>query len=127
MARLHRFQGEHPEVGFTAPHWGGQGRYIARIAAGTIPGESREVTVSSADLAGLMDQLDDYLPPGDSKSGPGADLMEPAVERREHPAHRVLTGRVVEAAMEPAVERREHRPTSAAATARTWRRNGARR
>ncbi len=70
VARLHRFQGEHPEVGFTAPHWGGQGRYIARIAAGTIPGESREVTVSSADLAGLMDQLDDYLPPGDSNPDP---------------------------------------------------------
>jgi hypothetical protein len=35
--RLHRFQGEHPEVVFTAPHWGGRGRYIARIPAGVIP------------------------------------------------------------------------------------------
>ena len=59
MARLHRFQGEHPEVGFTAPHMGGRGRYIAVVPAGTIPGESREVTVSAMDLTSLMDQLDD--------------------------------------------------------------------
>jgi hypothetical protein len=63
VARLHRFQGEHPEVEFTAPHWGGQGRYIARIPAGTIPGETREVIVSSPDLTGLMDQLDDHMAP----------------------------------------------------------------
>ncbi len=70
VARLHRFQGEHPEVEFTAPHWGGQGRYIACVPAGAIPGESREVTASSSDLTGLMDQLDDYLPPGDSDPDP---------------------------------------------------------
>ncbi len=66
VARLHRFQGEHPEVQFAAPHMGGRGRYLARIPAGTIPGESREVTVSCADLTGLMDQLDDKFgsPPG---------------------------------------------------------------
>ncbi len=67
VARLHRFQGEHPEVQFTAPHMGGRGRYVARVPAGIIPGESREVTVSSMDLVGLMDQLDDYLPSGDGK------------------------------------------------------------
>jgi hypothetical protein len=26
VKRLHRFQGEHPEVRFTAPHMGGHGR-----------------------------------------------------------------------------------------------------
>ncbi len=68
VARLHRFQGEHPEVGFTAPHMGGRGRYIAVVPAGTIPGESREVTVSAMDLTSLMDQLDDKFasPPGAS-------------------------------------------------------------
>ncbi len=59
VARLHRFQGEHPEVEFTAPHMGGQGRYIAVVPAGTIPGDSREVTASAIDLDSLMDQLDD--------------------------------------------------------------------
>ena len=62
VKRLHRFQGEHPEVSFTAPHMGGHGRYIAVIPAGTIPGEYREITVTSLDLTGLMDQLDDLLP-----------------------------------------------------------------
>lgn len=60
--RLHLFQGEHTDVRFTAPHMGGRGRYIAVIPAGTIPGEPREVTLTSADLTGLMDQLDDLLP-----------------------------------------------------------------
>jgi hypothetical protein len=64
-----RFQGEHTEVRFTAPHMGGQGRYIAVIPPGTIPGESREVTITSADLTGLMDQLDDLLPSGDGTPG----------------------------------------------------------
>ncbi len=70
VARLHRFQGEHLEVVFTAPHRGGRGRYIARIPAGTIPGESREITLTSADLTGLMDQLDDLLAPRDGSPGP---------------------------------------------------------
>jgi hypothetical protein len=65
VSRLRRFQGEHAEVRFTAPHMGGRGRYIAVIPAGTIPGEPREVTITSADLIGLMDQLDDLLPSGD--------------------------------------------------------------
>lgn len=70
VARLHRFQGEHPAVEFIAPHMGGHDRYIALIPAGAIPGESREVTVSSINLAGLMDQLEDYLPTGDGNPCP---------------------------------------------------------
>jgi hypothetical protein len=31
-------------------------------AAWTIPGESREITLSSLDIEGLMDQLDDLFP-----------------------------------------------------------------
>ena len=62
VERLHRFQGEHTDVRFTAPHMGGHGRYVAVIPVGTIPGESREITVTSLDLTGLMDQLDDLLP-----------------------------------------------------------------
>ena len=62
VKRLHQFQGEHPDVRFTAPHMGGHGRYIAVIPVGTIPGESREITVTSLDLTGLMDQLDDLFP-----------------------------------------------------------------
>jgi hypothetical protein len=67
--RLHRFQGEHPDIQFIAPHMGGRGRYIANIPAGTLPPDAREVTLSSADLTGLMDQLDDLLPPGDGTAG----------------------------------------------------------
>ena len=51
VARLHRFQGEHPEVVFTAPHMGGRGRYIAVVPPGSIPGERREITKGSLDLA----------------------------------------------------------------------------
>ena len=36
-------------------------------------GESREITVTSLDLTGLMDQLDDLLP-----SGHGAPAQQPA-------------------------------------------------
>ena len=63
VKRLHRFQVGHPEVQVIAPSWGGPGRYVASIPAGAIPGENCEVVVSSPDLAGLMDQLEDYLPP----------------------------------------------------------------
>jgi hypothetical protein len=68
VARLHEFQGEHPEVNITSPHMGGQGRYIAIVPPETIPGESREIIVGSLDLTGLMDQLDDLFgsPPGTS-------------------------------------------------------------
>jgi len=73
VKRLHRFQGEHTEARFTAPHMGGHGRYIAVLPVGTIPGESREITVTSLDLTGLMDQLDDLLP-----SGHGAPGQQPS-------------------------------------------------
>jgi hypothetical protein len=63
VARLHRFQGEHPEVTFTAPHMGGRGRYIAVVPAGSVPGDPREITTGSLDLAGLMDQLEEIWPP----------------------------------------------------------------
>lgn len=68
VARLHRFQGEHPDVDVAAPRMGGQGHYAAVVPPGAIPGESREVTVNSLDLTGLMDQLDDLFgsPPGTS-------------------------------------------------------------
>lgn len=68
--RLHRFQGQYPEVEFTAPHMGGRGRYIARIPAGTLSGDPRELTLTSADLTGLMDQLDDLLPPDEADPDP---------------------------------------------------------
>jgi hypothetical protein len=58
------------EVRFTAPHLGGNGRYIAIIPVGTIPGDSREITVTSLDLTGLMGQLDDLLPSGHGTPGP---------------------------------------------------------
>jgi hypothetical protein len=61
LARLHQFQGDHPEVVFTAPHMGGQGRYIAVVPPGSAPGDAREITANSVDLAGLMDQLDDVF------------------------------------------------------------------
>ncbi len=66
VARLHRFQGEHPEVQFTAPHMGGRGRYLAVVPAGSVPGDPREITVNSLDLAGLMDQLEENWPPEES-------------------------------------------------------------
>jgi hypothetical protein len=61
VARLHRFQGEHPEVQFTSPPMGRYRQYVAFISPGAIQGESREITVKSPDLCGLMDQLDDLF------------------------------------------------------------------
>jgi hypothetical protein len=61
VARLHRFQGDHPEVTFTSPTMGRYGQYTALVPPGTIPGEGREVMLKSPDLCGLMDQLDDVL------------------------------------------------------------------
>jgi len=66
VVRLHQFQGEHPDVQFTSPIMGRYGQYIALIPPGTIPGEPREITVKSADLCGLMDQLDDLFGAGAS-------------------------------------------------------------
>ena len=62
VARLHQFQGEHPEVEFTSPVMGRYGRYTAVIPPGTIPGEDREIMVKSPDLRGLMDQLEGIWP-----------------------------------------------------------------
>ncbi len=61
VARLHQFQGEHPDVQFTAPTIGRYGQYTAHIPPGAIPGESREIIVKSPDLCGLMDHLDDLF------------------------------------------------------------------
>jgi hypothetical protein len=67
VTRLHQFQGEHPDVQFTSPTTGphAQSQYTALIPAGTIPGDGREIITRSADLRGLMDQLDDLFPPPD--------------------------------------------------------------
>jgi hypothetical protein len=58
VTRLHRFQGEHPEVQFTSPVMGRHGQYTALVPPCAIPGESREITVTSPDLCGLMDELE---------------------------------------------------------------------
>jgi hypothetical protein len=61
VTRLHRFQGEHPDVRFSSPVMGRYGQYTALVPSGTIPGEPREITVTSPDLCGLMDELDDLF------------------------------------------------------------------
>jgi hypothetical protein len=63
VARLHRFQGDHPEVEFTSPTMGRYGQFTALVPPGTIPGERRELILKSPDLCGLMDQLDDVFTP----------------------------------------------------------------
>jgi hypothetical protein len=40
---------------------GGRVRYLALISEGTISGDSREITVESLDLTGLMDHLDEVF------------------------------------------------------------------
>jgi hypothetical protein len=40
---------------------GRYGQYTALIPPGAITGETREITVRSPDLCGLMDELDDLL------------------------------------------------------------------
>ncbi len=67
VTRLHRFQGEHPDVQFSSPVMGRYGQYIAVVPPGAIPRESREITVTSPDLCGLMDELDDLF------SSPGSE------------------------------------------------------
>jgi hypothetical protein len=69
VTRLHRFQGDHPEVLFASPVMGRRGQYTALIPPQTIPGEDREVMLKSADLRGLMDQLDDVFSPGPATPG----------------------------------------------------------
>jgi hypothetical protein len=61
VARLHRFQGEHPDVQFSSPVMGRYGQYTALVPPGAIPGESREITITSPDLCGLMDEHDDLF------------------------------------------------------------------
>jgi hypothetical protein len=61
VSRLHRFQGEHPDVQFSSPVMGRYGQYTALVPPGVIVGESREITVTSPDLYGLMDELDDLF------------------------------------------------------------------
>jgi hypothetical protein len=61
VTRLHQFQGEHPDVQFSSPVMGRYGQYTALVPPGAIPGESREITVTSPDLCGLMDELDDLF------------------------------------------------------------------
>ena len=65
VTRLHQFQGDQPDVQFTSPVTGRYGQYTALVPPDPIPGESREITVTSPDLYGLMDRLDDLFgPPG---------------------------------------------------------------
>jgi hypothetical protein len=40
---------------------GRYGQYTAVVPPGAIPQESREITVTSPDLCGLMDELDDLF------------------------------------------------------------------
>jgi hypothetical protein len=61
VARLHQFQGAHPDVQFTSPVMGRYGQYTALVPPDAIPGESREITMRSPDLCGLMDELDDLF------------------------------------------------------------------
>jgi hypothetical protein len=48
-------------VQFISPPMGRYRQYVAFIPPGAIQGESREITVKSPDLCGLMDQLDDLF------------------------------------------------------------------
>ena len=64
VTRLHQFQGEHPDVQFTSPVMGRYEQYTALVPPGAIPGESREITVTSPDLCGLMDELDGLITNG---------------------------------------------------------------
>jgi hypothetical protein len=61
VARLHQFQGDHPEVVFASPTMGRYGQFTALVPPGTIPGDRRELMFKSPDLCGLMDQLDDVF------------------------------------------------------------------
>jgi hypothetical protein len=61
VTRLRQFQGEHPEVQFSSPVMGRYGQYTALVPPGAIPGEAREITVTSPDLCSLMDELGDLF------------------------------------------------------------------
>ena len=45
----------------TSPVMGRYGQYTALVPPGAILGETREITVTSPDLCGLMDELDDLF------------------------------------------------------------------
>jgi hypothetical protein len=84
VTRLHRFQGEHPDVQFSSLVMGRYGQYTALVPRGAIPGESREITVTSPDLCGLMDELDDLfgsLGPN-RQIEPGSSPQRRSLERR---------------------------------------------
>jgi hypothetical protein len=85
VTRLHRFQGEHPDVQFSSPVMGRYGQYTALVPPGAIPGESRDITVTSPDLCGLMDELDDLFgSPGVRVGGltPGSSSQGISLERQ---------------------------------------------
>jgi hypothetical protein len=66
VIRLNQFRAEQPEVNIIQ----GPFRCVAEIPAGTLPGDGREVVTGSADLCGLMDNLDRLFRPA------GADLLK---------------------------------------------------
>ncbi len=76
VGRLHRFQGDHPEVKFTSPTAGPYSQFTALIPPETISGENREIIVKSPDLCGLMDLLDDLF-----TAPANPDQEEPQVRR----------------------------------------------
>jgi hypothetical protein len=59
VVRLNQFRADHPEVNIIM----GQFRYVAEIPAGTVPGDGREMVISSADLGGFMDKLEGLFSP----------------------------------------------------------------
>jgi hypothetical protein len=48
-------------------------QYTALVPPGAIPGESREITVTSPDLCGLMDELDLFGLPGTGINADGGN------------------------------------------------------
>jgi len=65
---------------------GHYGQYTALVPPGAIPRESREITVTSPDLCGLMDELDDLFdsPESVGELTPGSSwiVAAPEDERR---------------------------------------------
>jgi hypothetical protein len=59
VVRLNQFRAEQPRVNVIL----GPYRCVAEIPAGTLPGDDREVVTGSADLRGLMDNLDRLFRP----------------------------------------------------------------
>jgi hypothetical protein len=86
VPRLQAFRAAYPQVKILSPYQGGQGRYIATIPTGTVPGLDEDRTVENLGLSGLMDQLDGLWPPGGA-----ASLLLPGLRGNEgalaDPAH----------------------------------------